>query len=75
MNLIKRAIQSYNAYRARRKLDRSLQRTCKTLPEIAQGRQKIIAARMQHKSTRALIKSQEAAMTALLRGGRNGIPR
>jgi hypothetical protein len=53
------AIQSWNAWRAKRRLSRAL-------PAVVERKQKIAALRMKHKSTRLVIAAQRDEIHAAL---------
>lgn len=66
--LIRKAVLSWQSFRARRRLERTIRNTERVLPELAKNKRAIAIGRRHHRATRETLKAQRALIISAPRG-------
>lgn len=66
--LIRKAVLSWQSFRSRRRLERTIRNTERVLPDLAKNKRAIAIGRRHHRATREVLKAQQALIISALRG-------
>ncbi|MBB5040845.1 hypothetical protein [Shinella fusca] len=65
--LIRKAVLSWQSFRARRRLERTIRNTERVLPDLAKNKRAIAIGRRHHRATRHALEAQQALILSALR--------